>query len=257
MKYSHLILDLDGTVYLDSFPIGDVIEQLNIFSSNGGKLFFLTNNTSTSRKYYYNKLKSLGLIDVYIENIITPICVAGRFLKIKHKSGYIVGTEAFKDELYKSFQIKSDLDNADYVLIAFDKELTYCKLENACKLINQGIPYYITHIDMSCPTSNGPIPDCGSISKLVASVTNKKYTENFGKPSKLMIEYIKGKISDVEKDDVLMVGDRIYTDMKLGNMLKINTLLVLSGESRYEDISESTKITHHARTLAEYLKEEL
>ena len=257
MKYSHLILDLDGTVYLDDIPIGDVINQLNIFSSKGGKLFFLTNNTSTSRNYYYNKLKSLGLINVNIENIITPTYVAGYFLKIKHKSGYIVGTEDFKDELYENFQIKSNLTNADYVLIAFDKELTYNKLENACKLINSGIPYYITHIDLACPTSNGPIPDCGSIYKLVESVTNKKYTENFGKPSKLMIEHIKLKICDVKKDDVLMVGDRIYTDMKLGNELKVNTLLVLSGESKYEDINDNTAITDYSYTLSEFLKEKM
>jgi len=216
MGYKVLILDLDGTVYTDGKPIKDIIDRLNGYKIKGNKIFYLSNNTSVSISHYYDKLVKLGL-NVSIDEIITPTIIAAKYLKEKYTQGYIVGTRSFINEMENKYSIINNSENPEFVLATFDRELTYEKLATASKFINQNIPYYITHIDLACPSENGPIPDCGSISLLLESVTKVKPIENFGKPSLRMVEYISTLIQGVNRDEVLMVGDRLYTDMALGN----------------------------------------
>ena len=163
-----------------------------------------------------------------------------------------MGTKDFVEELYNEYGIEFEYNEPEFVLISFDKELTYSKLEIACSFINKGIPYYITHIDLACPTLNGPAPDCGAIALLIESVTNKKYLDHFGKPSLKMVDFIKNKVNN--KKNVLMVGDRIYTDILLGNKLNYDTLLVLSGESNFDDYlnNKEIKINYYSDTLVDF-----
>ena len=251
MNYKVLILDMDGTVYVDGKPIKNIVEKLNSHLRNDGIIIYLSNNTSVSRKSYLDKLLNLGL-NVSLEDIVTPVVVAGKYLKQKYSKGYTVGTKDFVEELVNEYGIVFEEKEPEFVLISFDRELTYSKLETACTFINKGIPYYITHIDLACPTINGPVPDCGAISLMIESVTNEKYLDHFGKPSIKMVDFIKNKVNN-EKND-LMVGDRIYTDMLLGNKLNFDTLLVLSGESNFDDYlnSEKIKIDHCSDTLVDF-----
>lgn len=251
MNYNVLILDLDGTVYVDGKPIKNIVEKLNSYLTNNGEVIYLSNNTSVSRTTYLDKLLNLGL-NVSLEDIVTPVVVAGKYLKQKYSKGYILGTKDFVEELGKEYGIDFEYNEPEFVLISFDRELTYSKLEIACSFINKGIPYYITHIDLACPTLNGPVPDCGAIALLIESVTNKKYLDHFGKPSLKMVDFIKNRVNKEKK--ALMVGDRIYTDMLLGNKLNYDTLLVLSGESNFDDYLNSREINidHCSDTLVDF-----
>lgn len=257
MDYKALILDLDGTVYIDGKPIKNIISKLNKYKKEGNKLIYLSNNTSVSRSVYYQKLTKLGL-NVSDGEVVTPVTIAGAYLSKKYKKGFIVGTESFVKELEQSFGINQNKNDPEFVLIAFDRELTYEKLKIACEHINKGVVYYITHIDLACPSEKGPIPDCGSISLLIESVTNKKPKANFGKPSDEMVNYIETIISGVTKSKTLMVGDRIYTDIALGNKLGVQTLLVLTGESNFNDISDKKNnqfiVNHCSETLVDFME---
>jgi 4-nitrophenyl phosphatase len=255
MRYKVLILDLDGTVYTDGKPIRNVIAQLNTYKAEGNRVYYLSNNTSVSVSHYYEKLTKLGL-DVTIGEIITPTIIAGKYLKNKYDRGYIVGTGSFVTEMSHKYGIINDVSEPQFVLLSFDRELTYQKLMLASKFLNLGLPFYITHIDLACPSEFGPIPDCGSISLLMETVTRRKPQEHFGKPSVQMVAYIAKLLSGVDPDDILMVGDRLYTDILLGNKIGVKTLLVLSGESSLEDVKKNTefKLTHCAYTLSEFLE---
>ncbi|MCM4172242.1 HAD-IIA family hydrolase [Arenibacter sp. TNZ] len=256
MNYKALILDLDGTVYVDGKPIKDIISKLNRFKEEGNKLIYLSNNTTVSRSIYYKKLTKLGL-NVSDGEVVTPITIAGAYLAKKYKKGYTVGTKSFLYELEQCFNIIQDEINPEFVLITFDNELTYEKLKIACQHINNGVPYYITHIDLACPSEKGPIPDCGSISLLVESTTNKKPCTDFGKPSNEMVDHIQSLILNIPKSEVLMGGDRLYTDIALGNKLGVQTLLVLTGESKLEDIGSHKyskfNVNHCSETLADFM----
>lgn len=253
--YKVLVLDLDGTVYTDGKPIKDIIQKLNQYKKNGNAIYYLSNNTSVSVANYYKKLEKLGL-DVSDGEVISPGIIASQYLKNKYSRGYMLGTESFLSEMTDTYGLVQDEHDPEFVLVTFDRELNYAKLMVACKFINRGIPYYITHIDLACPTEDGPIPDCGAISLMIESVTRVKPVADFGKPSDRMVDYLATQIEGIERQQVLMVGDRLYTDMALGNKLGIHTLLVLSGESQWEDVekNDSVSLSHCAETLADFLE---
>jgi len=253
-KYTQLILDLDGTVYLSGVPIGPIIEQLNRFMAIGGQLRILTNNTSVSKVTYQKKLGLLGL-NLSLSQIVSPVDVAGPFLRKtwgEHPRGFVLGTDDLKYAL-EEYAIQHTTDDAEFILVGFDKSVTYTKLQIACHLINKGIPYYITNIDLACPTQEGPIPDTGVLAKLLELVTGVKPLAHFGKPGLLMAEYLLSLVGNVEQ--TLLAGDRLYTDIVLGNAMGIDTVVVFSGETRPQDlINSDIQPTYTTPTLAEFLE---
>lgn len=254
MIYKQLFLDLDGTVYLSDQPIGGVISHLNYLQKLGVELFVLTNNTSVSRVSYHRKLCKMGL-HLELANIVSPVVIVGEYLRLSfgiRPQGFIVGTKDFKDELQAEYDISHDENRGNFVLLSFDKTITYAKLQKACELISGGIPYYLTNIDIACPTKSGPIPDTGSLWKLVEAVTGIKPITHFGKPGELLANHL---LSFVGKEAALLVGDRLYTDIVLGHKMGIDTLLVFSGETKPQDFDTGEfQPTHVANTLAEFLE---
>ena len=249
--YHQIFLDLDGTVHLSGNVLDDVDIEIQRLDALGAEFFYLTNNTSISSETYVEKLNNLG-IRCDIDHIITPTKVCADFLR--NRSDFIdffpVGTSSFTDELLLKSSCNYSKDDPDVVIVGFDKELTYAKLEKACEHINRGVPYYITHIDLACPTSKGPIPDCGAIGKLFEATTGVAPMGNFGKPSDLLRQYI----LRILKGRAMVAGDRLYTDAQLGLDLSIDTILVKTGEFKGDqaDVGDKIKLVE---TLAEFLRE--
>ena len=253
-KYKLLILDLDGTVYLNDNPLHNCIHYLNIYTQSGGKIIFLTNNTSVEKAVYMDKLKGLGLKDVFQNNIITPTDVFLNYcIDKKIRTCLYITTKSTLKYILRKKGPKPQQNNPEIVLIGFDKELSYNKLINASECINRGIPYYLTNIDLACPTTNGPIPDCGAIGKLLQLTTGKGQTEHFGKPGKLMGHELMNKIKNfqVNLDQVALVGDRYYTDIALGNSMGIDTVHVQTGEKSELDLLNVP--THEYKSLTKLL----
>ncbi|HWG84449.1 MAG TPA: HAD-IIA family hydrolase [Deinococcales bacterium] len=251
--YDRLFLDLDGTVYLDGVPIGPVVRQLNELRARGVGLTVLTNNTSTSKRRYLEKLTGMGL-DVTVEDIVSPAEVAAGYLR-QHfgpdAAAYVLGTPELVEQLAEE-GLQHDEDRPSHVLVGFDKTLTYARLERACRLVQGGLPYYLTHIDLVCPTRDGPIPDCGLIAQVIEGTTGVAPRDHFGKPSEHMARYLAGRGGDRP----LLAGDRLYTDIALGERMGIDTLLVFSGETRPEQVASSPVApTHTAETLSAFLEE--
>lgn len=119
-------------------------------------------------------------------------------------------------------------------MLGFDLSLTYEKLKTACSLIRKGLPFIATHPDFNCPTPEGPIPDCGSMIALITASTGIS-PKIIGKPYPQMIEALQAKYGLENPETVAMVGDRLYTDIKMANAAGILSVLVLSGESQFED----------------------
>jgi 4-nitrophenyl phosphatase len=233
VKCKALILDLDGTVYLDAKPVKDIISRLNHFFSDSGEIIFLTNNTSVSKTLYVSKLLSMGLEFVSKDNILTPIDAFLEYSKkTKVKSCFYLLPEEVISFLHENQGPVMNQRNPDIVLVGFDRELTYLKLQKACGFINQGSDYHITHIDLACPSLNGPIPDCGSIARLIEATTNKTWGYDFGKPSFQLGYLIEKKLEQLNIDvkEAVLIGDRYYTDIALGNNIGTVTCHVKTGE---------------------------
>lgn len=231
------LLDMDGTIYLDDELFNGSLDFINSIIKNNKKYIFLTNNSSKSKFDYLNKLNKLN-IPATIDNIFTSGMAMGLYLNenYKGKSIYLVGTKALESEL-KNYNINITDNNPDLVVVGFDRELNYEKLEKACEFIDNGAVFLATNIDYVCPIKNKRyIPDCGSICMMITNATGKK-PKFIGKPDPEMI-YILSKEHNIKTDNIAMVGDRVYTDIACGYNAGAVTVCVLSGESTLETIKK-------------------
>lgn len=231
------VLDMDGTFYLGDIILEGSLDFLQKVEACGKSYVFFTNNSSKSPQNYINKLAKM---DCHIERnqIMTSGDVTIEFLNRNRsgKSVYLVGTPA----LVESFQeagIPLTEENPDIVVIGFDTTLTYEKLERACTFIRNGAEFLATHLDINCPTEDGFIPDCGAMCALI-SLSTAKEPKYLGKPFKETMDMVLAK-TGFEKERVAFVGDRIYTDVATGVKNGSNGILVLSGETKLEDVERS------------------
>ena len=227
------IFDMDGTIYLGEHVFPFALSYIKSLRSRGKKVLFFTNNASKSPEFYLNRLTRMGF-EPTREELLTAGDVMIRFLQTERpgKRVYLLGTELLAESFRKAgIQLSND---AEIVVTSFDTELTYAKLERACTLIRNGAEFLCTHPDFNCPTENGFIPDSGAIAAAVTASTGVK-PRFFGKPYRDAAEMILAH-TGCKASDACIFGDRLYTDIAMGNNAGITSVLVLSGETKREDL---------------------
>lgn len=229
-----LFLDLDGTVYLGSRAITGSVNFIKKMQKLGKKVYFLSNNSSKNKVQYRERLESYG-VDATEEDIILSTDGLVHYLK-ENSIGtvYVVGTKALEQRL-KAEGLKISSDTPEYVVVGYDTELTYEKLATASNLITKGVDILATHCDVVCPTENGPIPDVGAILEMLRMTTGKEPVKIFGKPTPSMINHILEE-EQIPAERTVVIGDRLYTDMKLAQLAGAKSILVLSGETSRDDV---------------------
>ena len=240
LKKKRLFLfDMDGTIYLDDKLFDGTLDILSHIKSIGGKYIFLTNNSSKSVDKYIEKLEKLGISSCEDDFLTSTNATISFLLGRGHKKIYALGTASFKEELKKAGLPITDTleEDIDCLLMGFDTELTFKKLEDACILLNRGVEYIATNPDWVCPTWYGYVPDCGSVSTMLYNATKRK-PRFIGKPQPDMAQLAMEKAGYGPCDTVL-VGDRLYTDIACGVNAGISTVFVLSGEGTLDDLAES------------------
>ena len=233
------LLDMDGTIYLDTDLFDGTIDFLEHVKKIGGRYIFLTNNSSKSVDKYIEKLKSMG-IDATADDFVTSVNATVEYLrKRNYKKIYALGTQSFRQQLKDGgFNITDKLeDDIDCLCLGFDTELTFQKLEDACILLGRGVDYIAANCDWVCPTWYGFVPDCGSIAQILCNAT-KRNPVFIGKPQPEMI-YLAMKKTGFSKEETVVMGDRLYTDIASGINAGVSTIFVLSGEGTMEDVDNS------------------
>lgn len=227
-------LDLDGTIYLGDKLISGADKFLEALRKNHNDHYFLSNNSSRSKEDYVEKLKRMGIL-AKLDQIILSTDGVIEFLKKKNiKETYVLGTRSMKN-MFKQAEIRTDSDDPEYVVLGYDTELTYEKLKTASLFLSHGKRMLAAHCDIVCPSPEGPLPDVGAMLALLEKATGRKPERIFGKPNPDMIKHILEK-HKASNDQIVMVGDRIYTDMEFAKRLKCDFILVLSGETTPEDL---------------------
>ena len=152
---------------------------------------------------------------------------------------YAFGTASFREQLSAAGLPVTDRleDDIDCLLLGFDTELAFSKLEDACILLGRGVDYIATNPDWVCPTAYGFVPDCGSVAEMLWRATGRR-PRFIGKPEPAMI-LLAAEKAGVALDDAIIFGDRLYTDIACGNNAGIDSILVLSGESTMADLETS------------------
>lgn len=231
-------MDLDGTVYLGDTLIQGADRFIDYLKANGIHYYFLSNNSSRSKADYVKKLSLLG-IRTEVDHILLSTDGVIEFLKDQGINDvYIVGTQSMK-ETFAEAGIHVASPEPKYVVLGYDTELTYEKLRTSALFLQENVPLIATHPDLVCPTPQGPVPDVGALLALYEKATGIKPVKIFGKPNPEMITHL-FKRHDVGPEDVVMIGDRIYTDMELAKRVPCDFILVLSGEARRMDLEQAS-----------------
>lgn len=235
------LFDMDGTLYLGDRLFDFSRELLDTLKATGRRYLFMTNNSSKSVEDYIKKLEKLG-IPADKEDFITSSQATAWYLQKHHpgKTLYVCGTRSLQRELRQAgFTVTQDVEKTQCIVMGFDTELTFRKLQDVCYLLSTrgDIPYIATNPDYVCPTEFGSVPDCGSVCDMVFNATGKRPVV-IGKPSPLMPELAMEK-TGFSKEETAVVGDRIYTDIKSGLNAGIAGILVMSGETTREILDES------------------
>lgn len=250
------LLDLDGTLYLEETLLPGAAAFLAYVRANGGTCRFLTNNSSRGVSAGVEKLRRLG-VPAEAGEFLTAVEATVEYLK-KHRSPtdvyYVVGTASFCSQLRRAGICLRDRPEEDVtaVLCGYDTELTYEKVEHACRLLCRGADFLATNPDWACPTLFGALPDCGSICQMLERATGR-VPLFLGKPHPAMIALALEQ-TGYSPQETLMVGDRLYTDIACGAAAGVDTVLVLTGEGTEEEAARSpTPPTCIVQDMAELL----
>ena len=255
------LLDMDGTLYLDEALFDGTKDFLNYIKQIGGRYLFLTNNSSKGVESYVEKMHRLG-IEADVSDFFTSVDATAEYLKngFQDKLLYVFGTQSFKKQLRDAgFHVTDQRsDEVDALICGFDTELTFQKLEDTCILLNRGIPFIATNPDWVCPTWYGYVPDCGSVCEMLFRATGRR-PHFIGKPQPEMALLAMERFG-CSKEQTMVVGDRLYTDIACGINAGIDACFVLSGEGTMEDLKTSetkpTMIYENIRALLCALQEE-
>lgn len=236
-----LIFDLDGTIYLGERLLPGVGEAIPALREAGKKLLFVSNNPTAPRTTYAEKLTRLGL-PTPPDEVITSAYVLGRYLALHapEQRLYVIGEASLKDELraHGLRVVEDNLDadsrqvidpaGIDAVVVAFDRSLDYRKLNTAYQALLAGARFYATNADKACPVPGGTIPDAGAIIAYLEYITGRKLELVAGKPSLLILEAALERL-ELPAERCMMVGDRLETDMRMGQQAGMATALALTG----------------------------
>lgn len=255
------LLDMDGTIYNENEIFDGTLEFLEEIERRDGQYVFITNNSSKSVEDYVQKVRAMGIKAEY-ENFYTSGQATAMYLKEKYPNQvvYCMGTKSLIKELREAgIEVVTEVDErAGVVLLGFDTENTSEKIRNTCIMLGRDVAYLATNPDLVCPVSFGYIPDCGSMSIMLKNATGK---EPFfiGKPEPIMVNCVLKKLN-CKREDAVIIGDRLYTDIKTGANAQVDTICVLSGEASMEDILqgevEPTYIFKSVKEIYEGLTEE-
>lgn len=272
------LLDMDGTLYLDDRLFPGAADFLAKIRACGGKYLFLTNNSSKGVDAYVAKMTRLG-VPAAPADFLTSVDALIVFLErtygaaVKKKKMYVVGTRSFCAQLAAAGFLLTETpdDDTALLILGFDRELTYRKLEDACRLLARGrqeartsgdakaaaglpaVDYYATNPDWVCPTAFGSVPDCGSMAWMLEKATGR-LPKFIGKPEPEMALLAMAQCG-CSAAETLLIGDRLYTDIACGNRAGVDTAFVLSGEGTLADLAKGQgKPTYIFENIAEVCK---
>ncbi len=246
------VFDLDGTVYLGEAALRGAVEGIAGLRQRGKRVLFVSNKPLEPRTSYAAKLTRLG-IPTEPDDVITSGYVMGHHLA-HHQPElcyYVIGEEALRAELRShGLTVLDELADQDpkevidptgidAVIVAFDRTLDYRKLNTAYQALMRGAWFYATNGDKTCPMPSGAIPDAGGTIAALETMTGRTLQLLAGKPSTLTMEVALDRLGR-PAERCMMVGDRLETDIAMGQNAGMLTAVALTGVSTRADIARMT-----------------
>lgn len=233
-------LDLDGTVYLDDQLLPGAAGAIRHLRAAGSRVVFVTNKPLRTAADYAATLRGLG-VDAERADVVTALDSLLRYLRREHPGArLLMVAEPLVGALCRraGFEVVTDPDAVDVVVVSFDRTFDYPKLLAAYRAVRGGAVIVATNPDPYCPTADGGLPDCAAMLAALEACTGRAAEAVVGKPSAHMGAAVLERLG-VAPQRAAMVGDRVATDVAMGQLLGMAGVLVLSGATRLCDLAAS------------------
>ncbi len=240
------VFDMDGTVSLGGTALPGAAACIAALRARGKKLIFVSNNPLEPPEAYASKLTQLG-ITTEPNQVVTSARVIAHHLAAtcRRLRYYVVGEGYLVSELRShGLTVVDELDGdstqviepngIDAVIVAFDRTLDYRKLNTAYQALSRGARFFATNADKTCPMPDGAIPDAGATIAALEHITGRKVELIGGKPSRVMVQAVLDELG-LPPNRCMMVGDRLETDIRMGQDAGMRTAVALTGVSTRAD----------------------
>lgn len=237
------ICDMDGVIYHGNRLLPGTVEFVNWMKASGKRFLFLTNSSERSQRELHQKLKRLGL-DVDEHNFYTSALATAAFISSQKPgcSAFVIGEGGIVNALYDAGISMNDI-NPDYVVVGETHSYSYEKLERAIRLVLKGAKLIGTNPDVTGPGEHGIVPACGALMAPIELATGSK-AYFIGKPNPLIMRNALKQLG-CRREETAIIGDRMDTDIIAGIESEIETVLVLTGVTKMEDLPRFAFRPHH------------
>jgi 4-nitrophenyl phosphatase len=259
-SYDLIISDVDGVILREDVPIRENLEALKELKARGKKIVLVTNNSGFSRLLLSRQLRYLGL-DVSVNDIVTSGTATVYYLKEKTsvRTVFVVGEEGLVEELKMAgFQVltqgEAEKERPDAVVLGLDRLATYDKLSTAMRCVASGSLFVVTNMDRLWPSRDGLRLGAGALASAIIYALRKEPDFVAGKPHEWILEVARKVAGMPDTKNVVVIGDQLETDIKMGISMGFDTVLVLTGISKREDVERlGIKPTYVVNNLKELL----
>lgn len=237
------ICDMDGVLYHGNKLLPGVTQFVHWLQAEDKRFLFLTNSSERTPRELRQKLKRMGL-DVGEEHFYTSALATAAFLASQHPNGsaFVIGDAGLTNALYDAGFSMNEV-NPDYVVVGESRDYTYERICRAVRLVLKGAKLIGTNPDLTGPVEGGLVPATGSLMAPIEMATGHK-AYYVGKPNPLIMRHALKKIG-CQREDAVIIGDRMDTDIVAGIESEIETILVLTGVTSAADLARFPYRPHH------------
>jgi 4-nitrophenyl phosphatase len=229
-RISHIIIDMDGVLYLGDKPMPRLVEFINFLRQHSIQFILATNNSTRTSQEYVDKLARMG-VSVYPDEILVSGQATARFLAHEYPQGtrvHVFGMPALKQAMLNEGFVLAD-ESVEIVVASMDLNLTFEKLAQATILIRGGARFIATNLDPTQPSERGLLPGTGSMISALEAASGVKPTA-IGKPEPIIFQLAMEQMK-AHPETTAIIGDRVDTDIIGGKRAGLITICVLSGAS--------------------------
>ena len=224
-----LATDLDGTIYIEDKLIDQVQESHNELLKKNIKIIYTTNNSSQNPLRVHNKLEKLLKTEIDIDSVVTPLRVLNDYLLKKNLKIYVYGSDDLTNYINKISKVTTSINDSDLILIGRKEINNEKNISEIIDYVKKGKKIMGMNKDLSFPTyDNKEKRGNGVVIKMIEEAADIDI-QTLGKPDITYFKYLNNKFKRID----FMIGDRVDTDVVLGNKLNATTFLVSSSVKNY------------------------
>ncbi|MGM0590603.1 MAG: HAD-IIA family hydrolase [Halobacteriota archaeon] len=231
MRYRGAVIDVDGTVLRGDQAVRGAIEGLSAVAEAGLSRLFFSNNPTRPPAAYEARFERVGL-SVSADEVVTAGTVTATYLRERHVNDalFVVGESGLVDQLLgEGLSVVTDPDAADLVVASWDRSFDYDTLcQSLWALSDESVGFVGTDPDMVVPGPERDIPGSGAVINAIGGVAGREPDTVLGKPSAVARETVVDRLGH-PPESLLVVGDRLDTDIALGADAGMTTVLVRTG----------------------------